>query len=64
MADALVSTVAHFNRHARNGEDPEFGRGQTVHDRYYADKSVSPNPSLGHAGNASLLRYALRAGRP
>lgn len=45
--DALLNTVAHFNRHARNGEDPEFGRGQTVHDRYYADKSVSPNPSLG-----------------
>ena len=45
--DALVKTVADFNRHARNGEDPEFGRGTTVHDRYYADKSVSPNPSLG-----------------
>ena len=56
--DALVKTVAHFNRHARNGEDPEFGRGSTVHDRYYADKSVSPNPSLGALETAPY--YALR----
>jgi 3-oxosteroid 1-dehydrogenase len=56
--DALVKTVAHFNRHARNGEDPEFGRGSTVHDRYYADKSVSPNPSLGPLETAPY--YALR----
>ena len=56
--DALVNTVAHFNRHARNGEDPEFGRGSTVHDRYYADKSVSPNPSLGALETAPY--YALR----
>jgi 3-oxosteroid 1-dehydrogenase len=53
-----VKTVAHFNRHARNGEDPEFGRGSTVHDRYYADKSVSPNPSLGALETAPY--YALR----
>ena len=25
--DVLVNTVSHFNHHARNGEDPEFGRG-------------------------------------
>ena len=56
--DALVKTVAHFNRYARNGEDPEFGRGSTVHDRYYADKSVSPNPSLGPLETAPY--YALR----
>ena len=56
--DVLVNTVSHFNRHARNGEDPEFGRGSTVHDRYYADKSVSPNPSLGPLETAPY--YALR----
>ena len=56
--DALANTVAHFNRHARNGEDPEFGRGSTLHDRYYADKSVSPNPSLGPLETAPY--YALR----
>ena len=55
---ALATTVAHFNQHARNGEDPEFGRGATLHDRYYADKSVSPNPSLGPLETAPY--YALR----
>jgi 3-oxosteroid 1-dehydrogenase len=55
---SLLNTVTHFNRHARLGEDPEFGRGQTQHDRYYADKSVSPNPSLGPLETAPY--YALR----
>lgn len=44
---ALLATVSNFNEHARRGEDPEFGRGVSEHDRYYADKTVSPNPSLG-----------------
>jgi 3-oxosteroid 1-dehydrogenase len=56
--DALLATVANFNRNARNGEDPEFGRGATEHDRYYADKTVSPNPSLGPLETAPY--YALR----
>jgi 3-oxosteroid 1-dehydrogenase len=55
---ALLHTVSNFNRHARLGEDPEFGRGATQHDRYYADKTVSPNPSLGPLETAPY--YALR----
>jgi 3-oxosteroid 1-dehydrogenase len=55
---SLLHTITNFNRHARNGEDPEFGRGQTQHDRYYADKKVSPNPSLGPLETAPY--YALR----
>jgi 3-oxosteroid 1-dehydrogenase len=54
----LSETVAVFNQHARNGEDPEFGRGATEHDRYYADQTVSPNPSLGPLETAPY--YALR----
>lgn len=45
-AATLEETVRTFNEHARLGEDPEFGRGVSEHDRYYADKRVSPNPSL------------------
>jgi 3-oxosteroid 1-dehydrogenase len=56
--NALQETVANFNRHARRGEDPEFGRGATAHDRYYADQSVGPNPSLGALETAPY--YALR----
>ena len=42
----LTDTVAEFNRNARRGEDPEFGRGSTPFNRYGGDPSVGPNPSL------------------
>ncbi|NND68555.1 MAG: FAD-binding protein, partial [Halioglobus sp.] len=42
----LKDTVTRFNEHARIGEDPEFQRGASEHDRYYADHKVTPNPSL------------------
>jgi len=54
----LMETVARFNEQARKGEDPDFGRGSSEHDRYYADKSVSPNPSLGPLEQGPF--YALR----
>ncbi len=54
----LEETVKQFNRSARLGSDPEFGRGDTIHDRYYADHSVTPNPSLGPLEQAPY--YALR----
>ncbi len=56
-AETLESTVARFNEHARRGEDPEFGRGESEHDRYYADKRVGPNPSLAPLDEAPY--YAL-----
>ena len=55
---ALHDTVTTFNLHARHGKDPEFNRGATEHDRYYADKSVTPNPSLGPLDTPPY--YALR----
>ncbi|MEM1113779.1 MAG: FAD-dependent oxidoreductase [Pseudomonadota bacterium] len=42
----LEQTIALFNEHAAKGEDPVFGRGESLHDRYYADPKVEPNPSL------------------
>jgi 3-oxosteroid 1-dehydrogenase len=54
----LQQTVDNFNRHAVRGEDPEFNRGATEHDRYYADPSVTPNPSLAPLDTAPF--YALR----
>jgi 3-oxosteroid 1-dehydrogenase len=56
--NTLCNTVEEFNRQAKLGEDPWFGRGQSVHDRYYADKTVTPNPSLGPVEKAPF--YALR----
>jgi succinate dehydrogenase/fumarate reductase flavoprotein subunit len=45
-AEGLVETVADFNRHARDGQDPRFGRGESAYDRYWGDASA-PHPALG-----------------
>jgi succinate dehydrogenase/fumarate reductase flavoprotein subunit len=43
----LEKTVAVFNEHARRGEDPEFGRGETAFNRGSGDSdNPYPNPSL------------------
>jgi 3-oxosteroid 1-dehydrogenase len=54
----LARTIERFNAHAQHGEDPEFGRGSTEHDRYYADHRMQPNPCLGPLEQAPF--YALR----
>ena len=46
-AGALRETVDRFNVHARAGADPDFHRGANANDRYYSDRRVRPNPSLG-----------------
>lgn len=42
----LQATVESFNRHARLGHDPEFGRGQSAYNRASGDPQNLPNPSL------------------
>lgn len=48
---AFVQTVARFNIHAANGEDPDFGKGGNAYDRNLGDASHQPNPCV-----APLLR--------
>lgn len=44
---ALATTVARFNQHARQGEDPEFGRGSTAFNRKQGDPLYpGPNPCV------------------
>lgn len=45
-AQGLVATVAEYNRHARNGEDPQFGRGSTPYNRKQGDALHGPNPCV------------------
>lgn len=42
----LRATVDNFNANARQGKDPEFGRGESEFNRYGGDQAVGPNPSL------------------
>ncbi len=45
--EALERTVARYNGFSASGVDDDFGRGDTVYDRYYGDPRVGPNPNLG-----------------
>jgi succinate dehydrogenase/fumarate reductase flavoprotein subunit len=44
--DGLEATVERFNEHAREGDDPEFGRGQTTYDNFVGDPDAE-HPNLG-----------------
>ena len=45
-AQGLANTLAEYNAHARRGEDPLFGRGSTIYNRYQGDARVTPNPCV------------------
>lgn len=42
----LSATIAHFNEHAANGQDPDFHRGEAAYDKMYGDQRNQPNPCL------------------
>jgi succinate dehydrogenase/fumarate reductase flavoprotein subunit len=42
----LQNTVDSFNKHARTGEDPEFGKGSKAYNRYQGDAQNQPNPCV------------------
>jgi succinate dehydrogenase/fumarate reductase flavoprotein subunit len=55
---ALTATVANFNTHAREGRDPEFGRGGTIYQRHLGDAGHAPNPCVAPIERAPF--FALR----
>lgn len=57
-AAALERTVSAYNAHARNGEDPEFGRGSTSYNRSLGDPEHRPNPCVAPLEKAPF--YAVR----
>jgi 3-oxosteroid 1-dehydrogenase len=57
-AGVLGRTVARFNEAARKGKDEDFGRGDALSDRYYADERVGTNPCLAPLVKAPF--YAIR----
>lgn len=54
----LEQTVASYNKHARRGEDPEFGKGGTAYNRNLGDQDHKPNPCLAPIENGPF--YAVR----
>lgn len=61
-AEQLETTVRDFNENARKGLDPDFGRGESLHDRYYADAKVQPNPSLAPLEQGPYYAMRIEAG--
>lgn len=43
----LTATVERFNGFCDTGVDEDYGRGRSAYNRYYADPTHKPNPSLG-----------------
>lgn len=46
-SNGLLATVERVNALAERGVDEDFGRGESLHDRYYCDPQHSPNPTFG-----------------
>lgn len=57
-AQQFEQTVAEFNRHAVNGEDPEFHKGSTAYNRSLGDPEHKPNPCVAPLSKGPF--YAVR----
>jgi predicted oxidoreductase len=44
-ASALEETVARWNSQSARGQDSDFGRGNSVHDRWWGDPAAGPGPA-------------------
>lgn len=58
-AESLEHSVARNNEFSKTGKDLDFGRGDTVFDRYYGDEKVEPNPCLAPISEPPF--YAMEA---
>lgn len=45
-AEGLAATLEQYNRHAREGRDPAFGRGEVAYNRVNGDARQQPNPCV------------------
>ncbi|HST83165.1 MAG TPA: FAD-dependent oxidoreductase [Kineosporiaceae bacterium] len=63
-AAELVATVARWNANALTGEDPDFGRGQSVYDRWWGDPQFkgSPASTIGPLERAPFYAVRVRSG--
>jgi succinate dehydrogenase/fumarate reductase flavoprotein subunit len=59
---AFVDTVAEYNRHAVNGKDPQFGRGESFYNRALGDPDHQPNPCVAPVLRAPFYAMKLYVG--
>ena len=59
---ALAATVANYNTDAKEGRDPEFGRGSTIYDQAFGDPTCKPNPALGPLQKAPFYAIPIHLG--
>jgi succinate dehydrogenase/fumarate reductase flavoprotein subunit len=59
-AAAFEKTVQNFNAHARNGDDPEFGRGGNIYQRSLGDADQKPNPCVAPITDAPFYAVAVQ----
>ncbi|MDO5606759.1 MAG: FAD-binding protein, partial [Paracoccus sp. (in: a-proteobacteria)] len=55
---AMEATIARYNTHAAQGEDPAFGKGTTSYHRSLGDPDHGPNPCLAPIKDGPF--YAVR----
>ncbi|MGY1810823.1 FAD-dependent oxidoreductase [Blastococcus sp. SYSU D00669] len=59
-ADALADTVARWNAHAAEGRDPDFRRGESLHDRWWGDSALGDGPETTIGPLDTAPYYAVR----
>lgn len=59
--DELAASVARFNQLATSGDDPDFGRGRSIYDRFVGDPSA-PHPTLGPVDEPPFYAVRLHPG--
>jgi 3-oxosteroid 1-dehydrogenase len=62
--DTFAATVRRWNEHAGDGEDPDFGRGQSVYDRWWGDPSLEglPASTVGPLDTPPYYAVRVRSG--
>ena len=56
-ADALKMTVERFNRSARSGVDPDFGRGESAYDRFPGGRMLDASSRSATLGPVEGTRF-------
>lgn len=60
--EGLERTVTEFNAHAKDGVDPEFGRGEIEYGNYFGDPTLEGNPNIAPLEQGPYVALRLYCG--